>query len=794
MKQLTIFLAGLLLAALLFGCSSSSTEPLDTCVAPAPAQDAAIPAGMVDETSAILPNGRRISPAGRTMPINAVFPHVLAQNKAGTLAFVVATQDDTILRYSRPLLVMDLATNTRVAAFNLQGTSYGIALSGDDKTLYVGGGVKGVVQVLDVSDINNIHITRTISLPAGYVGPLFLTGDETTLYAADSAGGYLHKITLADDTHQGVKVGFSPRNLLVNKQETLAFLANNGGNSVSVVDLTTFTVQGEIAVGKAPMGMALSDDEGELFVANADSSSISVVDVSAGAVTHTIDLEDFTGLAKANPTALYHDISNGRLYVACAYMNALYLVDTKGANYQVFGKIPTGSYPTFITPGVSGDTLLVINAYGWGGTPNGYPRVDTGEAVPGTLSVIPLPQNDAELADMTKTVDDNNARPASYYDNTTCQRLIPLAEGGQPPIEHVVLIVKENKTFDEVLGDLKDRNGNQIGDGDPNLTLFGEEISPNGHELARQFTVSDNFYCDSEVSLQGHVWLTFADCNDYTNRNRFDQLVLGGIEDESRSEGQSIFQFLSENGVSFRDYGEMVAFLPEVFTDEYLDNYDTKVSFYNQNVSDVSKAREIIREMNNGIFKTFTFISLPNDHTHGGDPGKPTPRFAVADNDYGWGLLVEAISHSKYWENTVIFVLQDDTQSASGDHVDSHRGLFWAISPWVKRGYLSSIHYSFPSVYRTIEMLLGLPHMNQNTATAAPMYDIFTSEPDFTPYTAIKPDIPWETNPDDASKAARKSRTYDWTYVDGHKGLGDVIWEIMRPGQQRPSYAKRLDE
>jgi len=777
----------------LTGCETNSGQPVTegiggapddvACAAPDPSDEAQKTSGKQEDGSAILLNGRRITPPGDTVLLDVTAPWWMKLNHAGTWAFATSPHGELM---SINLETMDVTYKRFHPAVN------DMVITADDSTMYLGGGASEQVRIIDLTDPANPAETGTIDLQGGYIAGLALTTDEATLVAVDSSGGNVVIINTADKSYTKIKVGYYPREVILSPDESLAFVANMGGNSVAIVDMTTKAKLSEIAVGKLPRSMALNGSGSKLYVANSDDSTISVIDVTQKKLEATVDIDkEHPELKALKPTGVYYEASSSRLYVACANMNALYVMDTTDPALGFIGAIPTGAYPDVMRP-LDGGNMVVLNSYGWGGLPNFDPRESPDNSTPGSLSKFQMPTSDDALAQMTQQVQDNNNRPLGFYGNTDCQRLIPLDENGENPIKHVVLIVKENKTYDEILGDLKDANGQPWGNGDPAITLFGEKITPNAHELARQFTTSDNFYTDAEVSLQGHVWTTHADCNDYTNKMRHDQLAVGGVEPTARPGTMSIFQLLKKQGISFRNYGEGVAFVPE-FIDEMRDYIDPKVSFYNQAVSDVAKGREVAREIENGIFPSFVYISLPNDHTYGGDAGKPTPTFMVADNDYGMATVVEAISNSPYWENTIIFVTQDDAQSASGDHVDAHRTVFWAISPWVKRGYMSHVHYSNPALYRTIEMLLGIPHLNRNTAMATPMYDMFTDTPDYTPYTAIRPDVAFEVN-GSGTKADRDSSKFNLEIIDGHKGLGDIIWNIMRPGQERPSYVKRLDE
>ncbi|MBM4319444.1 MAG: hypothetical protein FJ125_05645, partial [Deltaproteobacteria bacterium] len=425
-----------------------------------------------------------------------------------------------------------------------------------------------------------------------------------------------------------------------------------------------------------------------------------------------------------------------------------------------------------------GQRLVVVSSRGLGGSTQALRGG-------GLLQVVTLPSTPEELAVATEQAWSNNTRPTRFYP-TACAS--PFPHQGKMPLEHVVLIVRENKTYDMVLGDLEGTNG------DPALTLFGEEITPNLHALARAFANLDNFHSDPENSLEGHLWTTQADCSDFVEKLNQTQLPLAGYEPAAIAGGGTIFEHLLRHGISFRNYGEVTSFAPELLG-RFRDFIDPKYPFYNMDVRDVDKAREVIREWSLDIFPRFIYIGLPNDHTFGTRPGKPTPESMVADNDRATGMLVEWIAHSPYWEKTIIFIIEDDPQSWRGDHVDAHRSICVVVSPWVKRGHVSSVHYNIPSIYRTIGMILGFPPLNKNDALAAPMYDIFRTVeegPDRTPFVALPLAVPAAENAADAPMA-RESMALPFDGVDGVPGLGYILWRARKGDIDPPAYGKGID-
>jgi hypothetical protein len=435
--------------------------------------------------------------------------------------------------------------------------------------------------------------------------------------------------------------------------------------------------------------------------------------------------------------------------------------------------IPAGYYPMSVALDEANGALFVVNGKG-GGIPG---SAGWGVSMDGTLQKIALP-TPQELAAYTEQVADNLTRTELFWETLDFESPIP-AVRGQPSeqIKRVVFIMRENKTFDQVFGDFE---GSER---DPQYLVFGEANTPNGHALASQFTLCDNYYSEANVSLQGHMWSALMYSNDYDEKSWAcdDRYPLANMEPASSAARGSIWRWLYEHDVSFRVYGQVLALGDIADLAPYI---DLKYGFWNLGVSDEIKAGEIIRELDAGIWPQLLYISLHNDHTNGSDPGQPTPRYFVGDNDAGLGKLIEYITHSDKWPETAIFVLEDDPQSGA-DHVDAHRSPALVISPWAKRGYVSSVLYSMSSIWMTIELILGLPPMSVYDENTSPMYDCFTMTPDEATYTAQPNPIPLEFNPSDGPYAALSAKQ-DWTAPDQVRRLGEIIWGVMRPGEAFP--------
>jgi YVTN family beta-propeller protein len=536
------------------------------------------------------------------------------------------------------------------------------------------------------------------------------------------------------------------------------FAANNGGQ----------TVTKSISVGLQPADLALSPDGKRLYVANANNDSISVVDTGSDQVVETIPTSPAPGhLAASSPNGLAVSRDGGTLYVTLGGDNAVEVIKLdaqaggSAAQTHVSGLIPTAWFPLGVMLSADGANLYVANSKGIGSLgpvvtrprsqgaampqagPGGALGGDayTGHsvyAVMGSVGVVPVP-DDKTLTQMTAVVTQND-----HFDR------MDAAIKQQPDpfwsrFKHVILVIKENRTYDQVFGDIKVPAGH-IG-GDPHLLMFGEQITPNQHALAHEFGLFDNLYCSGTISADGHHWLNEAFASDYSERamNVYprsypccgtDPLVYAG--------NKFLWQAAMDAGVSFRNYGEFAP-LPSIkrhSSAEYNNHYDVTAD----RNEDVAHADRILADLQDygtkppvGL-KQLTTIWFPNDHTSGTSPGAFMPESDVADNDMAVGKLVDAITHSKkYWldEPTLIFVVEDDAQGGL-DHVEGHRTVGLVISPYNKRHQIVSTNYNQLNMVRTLELVLGMKPLNQFDAAALPMREVFQNHADYRPYTLEK--------------------------------------------------------
>jgi YVTN family beta-propeller protein len=539
-----------------------------------------------------------------------------------------------------------------------------------------------------------------------------------------------------------------------------------------------------IEVGLHPSGLLPSASGRFLYVANANSDTVSVIDTRTDQVVETIACRPEARLpfgSGCNALALSPD--GGTLYVANGTNNCVAVVRLgrdaceiatgRPERSTLAGLIPTGWYPGAIVASPDGKRLFVANLKGHGSLsqPRAIEKGKNSHDHLGSVSLIDVP-DDAQLARYTETVNANNRLGTSLAGLEkprpgSAPVVVPERHGEPSRFQHVLYIIKENRTYDQVFGDLKEGNG------DPKLTLFGEDVTPNHHALARQFTLFDNFYCSGVLSADGHTWVNEAYVSDYLER-AFGAFTRSYPDDGSDPLAYVPSGFLWDNALAhhrtFRNFGEYVknTFSPAkaTWSDLYADfrNGTHKVTvavepnlaslkpythpgypWFPLLMPDVYRARLFLEELKawekKGEMPNLVYLTLPCNHTNGTRPGSPTPKAMVADNDLALGRIVEAVTHSKFWPETCIFVVEDDPQ-AGFDHVDSHRTVALVISPNTRRHFVDHTNYNQTGMVKTIELVLGLPPMNQLDLSASALRRCFQDQADLTAYTCLENRIP----------------------------------------------------
>jgi YVTN family beta-propeller protein len=537
--------------------------------------------------------------------------------------------------------------------------------------------------------------------------------------------------------------------------------------TVTRIDLATLKATGTIPVGLHPTAVLWDEAGHRLYVANGNSDSVSVVDTERLALVQTFPIDPFSAKVRGiAPTALALSNDRKTLYVACGGINAVAVLDAGSGALR--GLIPTAWYPNGLAISPDGEWLAVSALLGIGPGWRDAPSKRYVHADRGTVAALPVPDR-AQLASYTAAVAVNNRlQPAGSPEPrpgaaTATPSVVPSRSGDPSLIEHVVLIVKENRSYDQVFGDI------EKGNGDPSLVMFGRDVTPNQHKLAGEFVLLDNFYATGGNSADGHQWITQANETDYCLWPGYSgrSYPFDGSDPIAYSKGGFLWDYALARGQSVRIYGEYAGptriALPSSRT-EYLERWKKGGDFtrdwnitapiaplnkilahnfptFNLSIPDVARAQiylaDLRRMEQDGTMPKLTMMLLPCNHTNGTLPGSSTPKAMVADNDLALGQIVEALTKSKFWPKMAIFVMEDDAQNGV-DHVDGHRTVALAISPYTRRGSVDSTFYSTQSMIKTIELMLGLPTMSIFDLIAEDMRQSFQSSPGLTPFTALE--------------------------------------------------------
>ncbi|MBN1771245.1 MAG: bifunctional YncE family protein/alkaline phosphatase family protein [Deltaproteobacteria bacterium] len=749
------------------------------CSLPEPPPEALLQMGLNPDGTRLIPGGRTVTPAGPETILDG-FPQDVEVHPDGAVAYVVSASDDDRLLY-----VVDVETGGILQRIERAEAFYGLAVHPDGTRVFSSNGVGGDVDVFNVLPDGTLTAASAIDV-GGYPAGLAMNATGSRLWVARFDGGVIgNGIVEIDAASLAVRrtiplaAGVWDVVWVPGRDELYASALAGDRIHVALLDLGVSLAS--VVATSSPAGLAVRPDGTRIYAAVSGGDEVIAIhpvsqDIVARAWVGDFALPGETTPARnSNPNAVWYEPSSDRLYVTRGGDNAVLVLDAD--DLTVLGAIPTGWYPTDLAFTPDGARMVV--SHGKSGSLGPNPGRDIKDWVAGSVMVVDLAAGD--LATWTAQVEANFRRPETVFPfdfPAECEPPfpIPLREGDVSPIEHVVLVVKENKTFDCVFGDFPGAEA----DAGSEYLHWGREITPNQHKLAEEFTLHDNFYTDSEVSVQGHLWLTGMFVTEYMERVWIEDYRSGGFEevsvlDQGQPDVGTFFQHLIRHGIDFTNYGEVVGTLGSVGGETVLSHTDLEFPgvFFNMAVRDEAKARYVAEKLLDGDFPPFVFIGLPNDHTNGTRAGSLTPEAMINDNDYGLGLLVDEISHSPYWPTTAIFVVEDDPQSCA-DHIDAHRSFLLVISPWARRGHISHVHGSFLSVYRTIERILGLPPLGRTDAAATPLYDAFTNVPDETPYMALPRTVPDDVNPG-WYPGAERSATLDFRGPDRCPELFPVL-------------------
>jgi YVTN family beta-propeller protein len=770
-----------------------------------------------------LATGQSLDPAGVVRPVGSM-PLAMVSAPGGQRLVLLMNG-----YRQQGIQVVDRTGDVRQTA--LQPAAFlGLAFSPDGSTLYASGGNRDLIyryrwagDSVSLADSLVLQATSPDSDGTRYPSGLAPSADGRWLYVAENLGDSLAVVDLTSArVVQRLATGRYPYGVAVAPEGTV-FVSNWNANTVSVFQRGAdgrLSALPAVPAGRHPSALLLSPTGARLFVASGSTDRVTVLDTRTRRVVATLLDPPPAGPGEgATPNALALSPDGTRLFAAEADANAVAVFDLSAATADVpaargddrlAGRIPMGWFPTAVV--ALGDTLYVVNGKGARAGPNPDGPVPGGRRHPataytlgqltGTLSIVPATRaSGAELAGFTRRVARANGWAPS-----------PARGRGYPPFTHVLYIIRENRTYDQVLGDLPQA------DGDASLVLFGRDVTPNAHALAERFGLFDRFFVNAEVSPDGHNWSVGAYATDYTQKTVPTNYAGDGRsydyegtnrevvpeEDVAEPANGYLWDLAERAGITYRNFGEFVVeegpredrryrgtkpFLV-ANTDESFPSFDMTIP--DQRRADIWLA-QLERWVSAGQMPALQTMRLPRDHTSGGAAGQHTPRAMVADNDLALGRVIEALTRSPFWANTVVFVLEDDAQNGP-DHVDSHRSPVLVISAFSRAG-VSHRFANTTDVLRTMEEILGLEALSQFDFYGRPLREIWNATADLRPYTALTPSQPLDQVNPPRTRAALESRRFDLSRADAidDEVFSRVIWlavkgeDVPYPGARRMS-------
>ena len=764
-----------------------------------------------------LPNGWQLSPAGKSLLLGDL-PLNIAVSKSKKLMAVTNNGQST-----QSLQLIDVQTEKILDNIEIAKSWLGLQFSSDERYLYTSGGNDNWILQYAILK-NKLQLKDSILLGAKWpnkISPAGIAIDDAKhlLYVVtkDNNSLYLINLTTKKITQQ-IKLPAEAYTCLLSPNKKELYISCWGCDKILIFDTQKNSIRTEIAVGDNPNDICRTANGKYLFVANANDNSVSVIDIKNAKVIETLSSSLFAAAppgSTTNAVALSGDEKT--LYIANADNNCVAVFDVSKPGFsQSKGFIPVGWYPTCVK--VIGKKIWVTNGKGFSSlaNPNGPNLLKKRKVVfqgndqtsqvkeqyigglfTGTMSIIDEP-----------TLEQLSVYSQQVYRNTPYTKekeLMSKGEAGNPipqkigdpsPIKHVFYIVKENRTYDQVLGDIKEGNG------DTSLVLFGEKVTPNQHKLVKDFVLLDNFYVDGEVSADGHNWSLGAYATDYLEKNwvtsyggRGGEYDAEGTRKVANNKGDFIWGACKKAGVSYRTYGE--------FADDYKANipvlenhFCTYYTSWDQHVRDTTRVGQWKRDFDslisiNALPQLNTF-RLINDHTEGMSKDRPTPFAHVADNDLAVGMFIDYLSKSPVWKESVVFILEDDAQNGP-DHVDAHRSPVYIAGPYVKRNFVDHTPYTTSGILRTMELILGLAPMSQYDAAATPLWRCFTSIPDLTPYTTLPAQVDITEKNLVWNELSKRSAGFDFSKEDRVPDMefSEVIWKGVKGLQSTMPAPKR---
>jgi YVTN family beta-propeller protein len=765
----------------------------------------------------LMPSGWKVSPVGKATQLAGDMPTTMLLTADGKY-LLTATGGYT----DHGISVIEVATGKMINHVSVPATFAGMCIDPTGQHVRLSTGGAAAESTLYSFSFHDGHLKEeagfeipAIDADGRFIGGLACDAQGSTYVASIHEG----KIYKAKPNGESISasVGYRPCAIALSPDGKTLAVCNWGGQSITLLNTGDLNAAATVAVGPHPAAVAWADD-GRIFVANAGGNTVSVVSQSKQAVIETIRTSlDFQLPVGSTPIALAVDHAGKRLYVANADNNDVAVVDISNDDEsQVMGFIPTGWYPCAIT--VSSDGKMIFIGTGKAldkFVPNNRPaitehtsgadrpRTYIGNLLTGHVSFVPAP-DEKTLAGYTRQVLANSPVPRQADQLAKDETDVLTNVFGK--IKHVVYVIKENRTYDQVFGDLPQGNG------DPSVCMFGQKVTPNHHAIATNWVLLDNLYCNGEVSVDGHAWCDAAYASDFTERswtNTYSKRA--GVEADDRLERQPggyIWDNAIAHHLSFMSYGEGTNFMATPDQAPDVDSKSMAAATFSKpwqaqawkmdaGATDFDRMKIFINDLHaaeaTGNWPALTVMSLPQDHTAGRRAGRRTPDACVGSNDLAVGMMVDAITHSKFWPDTAIFMIEDDAQNGQ-DHVDAHRTVGLVISPYTRRGVVDHTMYTTSSMVRTIELMLHLPPMTQYDAAATPMFASFMTSPDLHPYNQLPAQVDLAALNPRRGKGADASAMIDLSDLDraDPDALNAILWDWYKPGSQMPAPVRSM--
>ena len=757
-----------------------------------------------------LMNGWSLSPAGTALDLSSDLPLNMAVSPSKK--YVAITDNGN---GAQGIELVDIQKKKLLSFTKMKAAWVGLQFSANNKYLYASAGNQNMILKFAVMN-DDLVLKDSIVLGNKWPNKIGVTGialddAHSRLFAVTKENNSLYVCnTKSNQVIRQIPLSAEAYTCLLNPKKTILYISLWGGDKVLLYDVNKSVFTDSIITESHPNDMVFSKKGDYLFVANANSNSVSVIDTRKHKVIETLSASLYPNAPTGSTTnGLALSADDHTLYIANADNNCLAVFNvSKPGSSRSFGFIPTGWYPTCVR--VINNQLWVTNGKGFEtmANPYGPQPVNTRQKTPyqkaitseekqpvqyigslfkGSLSFIPIPSLE-ELGKYSTQVYTNT--PYNKNKETLAEgeygNPIPQKIGASSPIKYVFYVIKENRTYDQVLGDMKEGNG------DTSLCLFNEKITPNLHALARNFVLLDNFYVDAEVSADGHNWSTAAYANDYVEKTwptnysgRGGTYDYEGTRKIAYPEKGFIWDYCNRAGISYRNYGEFVHDGKGPILPSIIGHFCAGFPDFDLTIQDVYREKVWEHDFDSLVaadaLPTFSTLRFPNDHTSGMRKGAYTPYAAAADNDLAVGRFIEHLSHSPIWKESAVFILEDDAQNGP-DHVDAHRSPAYLISPYVKRNFVDHTMYSTSGMLRTIELILGLPPMSQYDAAAMPMFRCFTSVPDTTAYVALPANVNIEERNTAWNKLAKESAKFNLAKEDAIPDIpfNEVIWKSIK--------------